>query len=724
MSTSGETVGMLYLLTYGIHDFLEDEVDLPIDCSMYVILSAVLRRHRPEIEERNDQAGSCLNEMYNGFVSAPDCVRISGHAEDPRYMVGAVPLGLHDQLSRCTSVGCTALRFHLDVDQGRDPALEDPRRRLSHFLAHYNPVMLLAIDGMLQDARGFEENLMRALVARYGPEPEGDVDIRYRERLRAFYVHYNAEMLGQVDEILVQYRGLEEQLFTALTAKYGPEPILKGSTLGSEDSYTIVADSDDTELDPYPIPVPLMPLDQPLPDSLLPPPGDNDGAEADVHFWDNFVNQIPSGESGSGVCEGYDCQQALMRQFLRSWPVLCPHRVTVSCPRKEEVFRASKEFWHYLETRVNSYDTVVHLQEAEEEGGGRHVLMCASSLRPGRPPLRLTRRDWQSLVSDWHGAHRLERTVRVGSIAIDEFRTDPGRAVHGSASAWADAHRGRADDLCKPTPAANRAEQCIQTVAAAETQTSTPSGAAWCPVPAPEPAAKVDCATATDPLPKPRPLSLPAARPGPRTAVPALQTVVPRQLLRDRVPAEGGALAGAPPTRAGDAELEPCLVRALSAVRSGRRAAAAPASGADTASTTSEPPWLMESLTGTSPPPVPSRGPPLQALPVPEQGGSPPVPRQAAQRGAARAAAPAPGLHAAFALAEARLGASPARLGSDARSAYSDPAGPALPSAAPGPSRDGWRRVSPRRGAPPPSAEARYWDRFVRHLEGTDKRPI
>ena len=48
--------------------------------------------------------------------------------------------------------------------------------------------------------------------------------VHYVARLRRFYARYNPEKLNRVEEFLVAYRGEEEQLFTMLVSKYGPEP--------------------------------------------------------------------------------------------------------------------------------------------------------------------------------------------------------------------------------------------------------------------------------------------------------------------------------------------------------------------------------------------------------------------------------------------------------------------------------------------------------------------
>ena len=120
----------------------------------------------------------------------------------------------------------------------------DYKKRLYKFYNHYNAEKLVIVDQMLHDARGFEEELMDYLTMKYGPEPAPTVDLRYRDRLTAFYFHYNPSRVPEVDSILLSYSGMEEQLFGALVAKYGPEPIIMGSDAGSDDSFTYTNDTD------------------------------------------------------------------------------------------------------------------------------------------------------------------------------------------------------------------------------------------------------------------------------------------------------------------------------------------------------------------------------------------------------------------------------------------------------------------------------------------------
>ena len=56
---------------------------------------------------------------------------------------------------------------------------------------------------------------------------DGDDDgliLTVEERLIAFYEHYEPSKIDNVPKIMDKYAGKEEQLFSALTKKYGPEP--------------------------------------------------------------------------------------------------------------------------------------------------------------------------------------------------------------------------------------------------------------------------------------------------------------------------------------------------------------------------------------------------------------------------------------------------------------------------------------------------------------------
>jgi hypothetical protein len=48
----------------------------------------------------------------------------------------------------------------------------------------------------------------------------------FRDRIEALFAKYNPEKLGSVGKLLDKYAGREEQVIEALVHKYGPEPPL------------------------------------------------------------------------------------------------------------------------------------------------------------------------------------------------------------------------------------------------------------------------------------------------------------------------------------------------------------------------------------------------------------------------------------------------------------------------------------------------------------------
>ena len=107
----------------------------------------------------------------------------------------------------------------------------DFKGRLTRFYRHYNPAKLVVVDEMLKAARGHEEEMFKALRARYGPEPDHPTSApsgpstNLHHRLRLFYQHYAPDKLHTIPDTLKAYRGQEEQLMKVLENKYGPEPV-------------------------------------------------------------------------------------------------------------------------------------------------------------------------------------------------------------------------------------------------------------------------------------------------------------------------------------------------------------------------------------------------------------------------------------------------------------------------------------------------------------------
>eukprot|EP01062_Namystynia_karyoxenos_P012773 TRINITY_DN1460_c2_g1_i1.p1 TRINITY_DN1460_c2_g1~~TRINITY_DN1460_c2_g1_i1.p1 ORF type:complete len:887 (+),score=144.02 TRINITY_DN1460_c2_g1_i1:75-2663(+) len=486
-----------YLCTYGPHEFISGFTQIPLRCNLAQALTTILNKHHNEVATACDGAGSAQSEMYNQFAANQGSLSITCHRNGPRDDSTSMGLGVSDGLIVPVQLGALALHFHLRAhNESSIGPQSDYRRRLNMFYSHYNPTALCAVDGMLYDARGFEEELLAALCARYGPEPGTDrgdvVDVRFRDRLQAYYHHYNPEKLPEVDSILAEYRGCEEQLFAALCGKYGPEPVIMGSELGSEDSYTFTADSHHRDPpDPHPLSVPLMPFFEPL-DDIEDDPSEDAGPDlgADVHFWDNFVNQMPSAlEEEYG--EGLDCNQELLQKYTRCYARLCPHIITLTCPFKEHVFRANEDFWVYVIARSEGQESAVRRAAA---AGGEHVLRVVSSLDP-QAPCVLTRREWQLLVDDWERANNLVRRVNIGSVVVEappeihEYR-----------------RRSAEPPERPPPPRLPAVTKSVQTVCDTAVQTAPP------PEPTPDPAETLRTAELAAP-PPPQPLQSPQRQP-------------------------------------------------------------------------------------------------------------------------------------------------------------------------------------------------------------------
>jgi hypothetical protein len=107
------------------------------------------------------------------------------------------------------------------------------RERVTAIYTHYNPEKLASVDEGLRMYAGKELLLIAALVKKYGPEPhnvdgptgKSDEEIEeYRARVTAMYHKYNPAKLSMVEQNLEMYKGQEELLMEALITKYGPEP--------------------------------------------------------------------------------------------------------------------------------------------------------------------------------------------------------------------------------------------------------------------------------------------------------------------------------------------------------------------------------------------------------------------------------------------------------------------------------------------------------------------
>eukprot|EP01060_Flectonema_neradi_P020803 TRINITY_DN28303_c0_g1_i1.p1 TRINITY_DN28303_c0_g1~~TRINITY_DN28303_c0_g1_i1.p1 ORF type:complete len:302 (+),score=45.47 TRINITY_DN28303_c0_g1_i1:136-906(+) len=94
-------------------------------------------------------------------------------------------------------------------------------------------MQMVIIDKMLDAAAGNEEKMFAALVKVHGPEPPstlgrvssaaGRPDLL--TRLKAFYSHYKPNHNKDLIKISKDYESRDDELIAALVAKYGPEPL-------------------------------------------------------------------------------------------------------------------------------------------------------------------------------------------------------------------------------------------------------------------------------------------------------------------------------------------------------------------------------------------------------------------------------------------------------------------------------------------------------------------
>ncbi|KEG15425.1 hypothetical protein DQ04_00081240 [Trypanosoma grayi] len=104
----------------------------------------------------------------------------------------------------------------------QDSVISSYRTRLLALYEAYAPARTGNVDAQLEKYRGREEELIAAVVKKYGPEPSehGDAAADYRSRIVAIYERYAPDKLGKVDAQLEKYRGQEVALIEALERKY------------------------------------------------------------------------------------------------------------------------------------------------------------------------------------------------------------------------------------------------------------------------------------------------------------------------------------------------------------------------------------------------------------------------------------------------------------------------------------------------------------------------
>eukprot|EP01062_Namystynia_karyoxenos_P002503 TRINITY_DN10882_c3_g1_i1.p1 TRINITY_DN10882_c3_g1~~TRINITY_DN10882_c3_g1_i1.p1 ORF type:complete len:768 (+),score=239.60 TRINITY_DN10882_c3_g1_i1:93-2396(+) len=109
------------------------------------------------------------------------------------------------------------------------------RARLLRYYQKYAPDRVGNMDNLLAQYQGREEELMSQLVGRYGPEPPAPGQAAappaapppggdFRARLLRYYQRYAPDQVGNMDGLLSQWQGREEELMAELVKSYGPEP--------------------------------------------------------------------------------------------------------------------------------------------------------------------------------------------------------------------------------------------------------------------------------------------------------------------------------------------------------------------------------------------------------------------------------------------------------------------------------------------------------------------
>jgi hypothetical protein len=100
------------------------------------------------------------------------------------------------------------------------------RQRVISLFQRYNPAKLHNVEDLLAQYTGKEDQLIAAVVRRFGPEPE---DLRLSEeettrRTAAILAKYDPSEVQRAPEIVQRNRGQEQELLEALVKRYGPEP--------------------------------------------------------------------------------------------------------------------------------------------------------------------------------------------------------------------------------------------------------------------------------------------------------------------------------------------------------------------------------------------------------------------------------------------------------------------------------------------------------------------
>lgn len=117
--------------------------------------------------------------------------------------------------------------FQLKHERENDPNIEvkdQLRAKLHTFFYHYSPHLFHEVDGLVTRYWNHQDNLWSKLHKKYGPDPDKLIKgMDTRTRLTRFFNKYEPSLIPDIDKVIKSYGGYEDTMWKALTGKYGPE---------------------------------------------------------------------------------------------------------------------------------------------------------------------------------------------------------------------------------------------------------------------------------------------------------------------------------------------------------------------------------------------------------------------------------------------------------------------------------------------------------------------
>eukprot|EP01065_Artemidia_motanka_P043699 TRINITY_DN6099_c0_g2_i1.p1 TRINITY_DN6099_c0_g2~~TRINITY_DN6099_c0_g2_i1.p1 ORF type:complete len:654 (+),score=220.92 TRINITY_DN6099_c0_g2_i1:1662-3623(+) len=168
-------------------------------------LLQVLQRHAPEqcadvdalLQQHRGREEELLREVAAAHGTVPPSAETAPSAPLPRGQ-GRIPLNFPPS-----------------------PTTLSLRVRVRRLIARRAPGQAEGVGELLAQHAGEERGLLDSLVAEHGPEPPPDA--KQVARLRRFYAKHAPEKAEGAEQMLLEWAGREDELETALEAKYGAE---------------------------------------------------------------------------------------------------------------------------------------------------------------------------------------------------------------------------------------------------------------------------------------------------------------------------------------------------------------------------------------------------------------------------------------------------------------------------------------------------------------------